>query len=151
MDSLRLEDFHDFELLYILEDVIGPDGYATSADVAESIGIEGEHPVSSVGIRLGWMIRYGVVEKDETRSGPARWRLTRTGDEVLHPKNLPAAAEKALAALTDGQRVAVTDQVMRQLRESGSSRQAKHLARRSYKHNLGGWRDETIAPKRKAA
>jgi hypothetical protein len=51
----------------------------------------------NVGIRLGWMRRYGMVERDEERG---LWRLSPGGQRVIQAR-LRAAAQRELEALPD--------------------------------------------------
>lgn len=154
---LRLEDFSDHDLLYALEDCGDDEGWATSKEIAEFIGLKEnpeakEYPAANVGIRLAWMFRFGVMEKrreDGVEIVPVQWRLNDTGYSLIHPTKLSPSAMKALEALDEGQRLLVTEAVSRQLKRT--SRQGVHLARRAFTHNIGSWRDESIAAKKKAA
>lgn len=147
--SLRLEDFSDHDLLYALEESGDDEGWATSQEVAEQIGLNlDESPAKNVGIRLSWLNRFGVMEQDDEK-GPMKWRLNDIGYNLLHPTKLSPSALKALEGLDEGQRLLVTEAVSRQLKRT--SRQGTHLAKRAFAHNIGGWRDASIAPKRKAA
>lgn len=145
-ESLRLEDFLDHDLLYALEDAADAEGWATSQEIAALIGIENDRPTQSVGSRLGWAKRYGWAES-EAEKGGLKWRLNDIGYELLHPKKLTPAIERALSTLSEGQRAEITEVIARELPRS--SRQAAHLARRTWQHHFGGWRDASIAPQRK--
>lgn len=146
--SLRLEDFSDHDLLYALERVEDEEGNATAQEIAEGIGIDHEHPTQCVGIRLGWLKRMGIVDRKEEKH-VGLWHLTDKGYALIHPNRLSPAAQKALDLLDEGQRLLVTEAVASQMRRT--SREGVHLSRRAWKHHVGGWRDASIAPKRKTA
>lgn len=145
--TLRLADFSDHDLLFALEEAADEEGWATSQEIADQIGIDNEHPASNVGIRLGWLYRFGVMDK-EFEKGATRWRLNDKGYALLHPNKLTPAAERALESLDESQRLLVTESVSRQLQKT--SREGTHMARRAWTHNMGAWRDASIAPKRKS-
>jgi len=144
--SLRLVDFSDHDLLYALEESGDDEGWATSLEIAEHLGLNLEDsPAKNIGSRLAWLNRFGVMEQDDEKS-QMRWRINDVGFTLLHPNKLPPSAMKALEALDEGQRLMVTEAVSRQLRRT--SRQGTHLAKRAFTHNIGYWRDASIAPKR---
>jgi len=150
--GLKLADFADHELFYALDEAADPEGWATAEDIAEQIGIDHENPTHCVGTRLGWMNRYGMMERDDDYTNGdkrrvTRWRLNEKGEALIYPAKLGAAVERALAGMDEGQRAAVVKAIAAELPQS--SRQAMHLARRSWTHHVGGWRDRTITPKRK--
>jgi hypothetical protein len=76
--SASIRDFADAGIIYAIEDNIGPDGYADVADVGIALG---QDSLRSLGIRLGWMRRYGLVEPH--RREPGRWRVARKGARAL--------------------------------------------------------------------
>ena len=97
--GLTLEEFSDQELLFALDEHAGDDGTISSQDLAEALGLDQrlKHATQSVAIRLSWMVRYGVVHRDdETR----RWGLTPAGAGVVHG-GLKANQRKALEDLDD--------------------------------------------------
>lgn len=116
LESLRLVDFSDREILLILRDVADDEGWATAADMAVHIDLRKEHPQRFVGARLGWLFRYGAVEREHmwdeqgnaltTTTGKPRytqrWRLTPAG-EALAVGALKAAQQRALEGLSDAQ------------------------------------------------
>ena len=120
MDHLRLEDMSDREVLLVMLDLGGGDAVAP-ADIAEHIGIRGEHPRRAVSSRMAWLKRWGAVDKEfETdehgnvlrrRSGEPRttqrYRPTQLGRDVATGA-LRAAQSKTLDGLTDAQMLEVT-------------------------------------------
>lgn len=147
--NLTLAVFKDRDLLFALERVANAEGLATAEEIAESIGIDHERPTQCVAMRLGWLRRFGVVDrrKETDDLGRHLWHLSDKGFTLIHPTKLSSAAQKALNSLDEGQRVAVTELVASQMRHA--SREGIHLSRRAFKHHIGGWRDETIALARK--
>jgi hypothetical protein len=97
LTSLRLEEFSDRELLALIVDLRNPKGVVTSLEIAEQLDPDAENPVSCVGIRLGWLRRYGVVERVDDGDGPG-WRLTSKGEQVAHA-GLRRTLENALDTL----------------------------------------------------
>lgn len=140
--DLKLQDFADLDLLYAIEEAGDSDGWATAEEIATQIGITHDRPAQCVGTRLGWMNRFGFMDK-ETEKGKTLWRLNEKGHELLHPQRLSAAITRALETLDEGQRAQITDAIARELPRS--SRQAAHLARRTWTHHFGGWRDPKLA------
>jgi hypothetical protein len=82
LTSLRLEDYSDREVLLILQDITGPDGWADSLEVAERIGLQAEHPRRTAASRLSWLQRYGAVEREFARDADGVIRLRRDGRPV---------------------------------------------------------------------
>lgn len=140
--NLPLEEFSDFELLYVLEDVADDSGWASSSEIATQIGIDNKYPANCVGSRLGWLNRYGVMESESVK-GETRWRLNEKGNLLLHPNRLSQGIINVLDSLDEGQRMQIIDAVAKELR--GSSREAIHLSRRAWRYRVGGWRDPRFA------
>jgi len=82
LTSLRLEDYSDREVLLILQDLAGPDGWADSLEVAERVGLQTEHPRRTAASRLSWLQRYGAVEREFARDAEGNIRLRRDGKAV---------------------------------------------------------------------
>lgn len=101
---LTLVDFSDRDLLGLLIDALDPDGWASSEAISNLPGLkflrEGHpRPVQCVGSRLGWLWRYGAIEREQMRdehgtkvyiagdkSRPKltqRWRLTPLGEAMV--------------------------------------------------------------------
>jgi hypothetical protein len=77
--SANIRAFPDAGIIYAIEDNIGPDGYADVTQVADVLGLEN---AKGLGVRLGWMKRYGMVVSH--RRDPGRWRPTARAQRVVH-------------------------------------------------------------------
>jgi hypothetical protein len=89
-----LYDFRDLDLLLTIEDRADNEGWASTADLASSVGF-GDNllPLSR---RLAWMRKYGMLEfRDKERL----WRLTDSAIRVVEAKT--AAATKSIERLPD--------------------------------------------------
>src|SRR3954468_22929316 len=65
MESLRLEDMSDRELLLAMLGAAAPDGFVDRHDVAAHLGMKPDgHGPRSVSVRLAWMARWGTVERE---------------------------------------------------------------------------------------
>jgi len=84
-----LYDFRDLDLMLRLTD-----GGMLTEDLAGDLGFGKD--TSPVGTRLGWMRRFGMLERDEQ----GFWELTPGGTRVVRAK-LKAAQANALSALPD--------------------------------------------------
>ena len=100
--SLSLMDFSDRELLNVILDHEDANGYVTSEQLLEGIGLNHKHAKSCVGIRLAWMRRYGVVDRHEKRG----WTLTSVGRKI------------ALGALSDDEKKVLRNLTSEQLMEA---------------------------------
>ena len=120
MDHLRLEDMSDREVLLVMLDVGGGEP-VDSLELADAIGIRGEHPRRCVSTRMAWLKRWGAVDKEfdhdehgnvkRNRAGEPRttqrYRPTQLGRDVATGA-LRATQTKALDGLDDGQLLEVT-------------------------------------------
>jgi hypothetical protein len=80
-NSLRLADFLDEELLALVNDLAGQDGWVSTHEFAAAVGL----PANSVGSRFSWMRKYGVLERNLRLGDPyfRCWRLTEMGESVM--------------------------------------------------------------------
>lgn len=143
VQALTLIDFSDRDLLYALEDTADSEGWATSKEIADQIGIDNKHPAQCVGSRLGWLKRFKIPLDTKVEEGERFWRLTANATAIIHPKKIPVAAERALDGLDEIQRVKVTETIAR-----GAARgsiPATHLARRAWNHSMDAWRDPSLS------
>jgi hypothetical protein len=112
--SLKNIDFSDRELLHVLSDVADDDGWATTPELGQTLGIVAPETMVTpnqkiayvhrcVGARYAFMKRAGWVERDETRT---KWRITRIGRDLMMG-NLSKALENSLGKLKPGDRVLV--------------------------------------------
>lgn len=120
-----LYDFRDLDLMLTLEDRADEDGWTPTAELASSLGFGDE--LRAIGIRLGWMRRYGMVEhKDKPDS---IWRLTDGGLRVIDAR-LRAAQTKSIEKLPDEAMVEVMANVTSRFHHG--SPMLAHLLRREF-------------------
>jgi len=83
--SFDLYAFSDEELLALVKDNLDNEGWVTSGELADAMGIppDEDNRLNGIGIRLGWMKRYGVVMRDPQRPHPSRWTITGRGIVIL--------------------------------------------------------------------
>jgi len=98
LSSLRNSDYSDRELLMLIVDLRDERGVCTSTQIAEALDPDAKHPTQCVGIRLGWMRRYGVVEYVQQNGHPAGWCLTSSGERMAHA-GLKGTARRLLESL----------------------------------------------------
>lgn len=130
-DSLKLTEFEDFELLHLLEQEAGSDGWTTTEDLARELSLDVRYPIRNVGSRLGWLRRYGVLERDEDGAA-GRYRMTAIGRQLLHG-TLTKAQERALAEAGEGRLLAITRAVGGQLTAAGD--EASALMHRQWRYS----------------
>lgn len=148
LTSLKLADLSDRELLLVLRDVADGDGFASAIDVAERLGVKGEHPHRSVAVRLSWLKRYGAVEREHERDPQTgvllyrgtkpvytqRWKMTDVGFRMATGK-LSKSQEAAFDKLKDGQML-MTMRVLSQ-RLVNSDPTVGKLMDREYRYGIG--------------
>jgi len=106
---MTLYGISDTELLAIVEDVQGPDGWTLTSDVRLRLGENLETKRSGVGSRLAWMRRYGWLEQSHERRD--MHRLSPTGEAMLANPRLTKAVHGALSNMNPAQRIAVTREI----------------------------------------
>lgn len=113
--KLRLENFSDRELLYLLAEVADSEGWASAQDIVEQPemrGLDYTSPRGAVALRLSWLTRYEILEREHLRdesgnflyiagdqSRPKygqRWRLTELGVTFVNRGSL---TQRQLASL----------------------------------------------------
>lgn len=130
---LRLEEFSDQELLFALEECGGADG-ATSLELAEHLEPDRrdglKHPHQNIAIRLGWLKRYGVVERDDKTR---RWVLSPLGEGLMHGR-LKASERRMLEEIDEGRLLtfvqAMTGHII------GASREAAKMSERQLRYGV---------------
>jgi hypothetical protein len=128
MDNLTLFDYSDRELLHIVLDQQDPQtGYASTAEIAEALGMTGNHPNASVGIRLAWMRRWGAIAK---RDGKPHWQVTKIGEDLIAGR-LRKPQEAAVDEADPGELLMLTRRMTERYRAAGLT--ASHLIRREWK------------------
>lgn len=133
--SLRIVDFSDRELLHIINDLRNEDGWTSSQEVAEELGIQADHPAQCVGQRMTWLARYGCVEKHKDEKH--MWRITDFGESIMRGK-LSKGAERQLENMDEGQLLLATRMVTARYRgmanSSNGQGRAAWLLRREWTH-----------------
>ena len=124
--SLRLADFLDEEVLAIVQDLANYEGYVSSQEFAEAVGLE----TRNVGTRFSWLRKYGVLERNERVGDPfyRHWRLTRIGQGVIEAR-FGKAQQNALANLDESQ-LPLAMQVIAARYEGSGNEVVMHLLRR---------------------
>lgn len=139
VENLTLAAYSDRELLGVIADLADNDGWVETAHLATrafGAGIQSEpkrqaHAHRCVGIRLGWMRRYGVVERD--KSAPGRWRLSSAGEDFLSGR-LRAAQSRAVTEADDGQMLHLATTMAERYYAAGPT--AATMMRRAWQHGL---------------
>lgn len=83
-------DFRDTDLMMKLRDLDG----ASAADLADEVGMDGH--TQAIGVRLGWMKRYGMVEQDKS----GIWLLSQGGGRVIEAR-IRAAMQQVIEKVPD--------------------------------------------------
>ena len=89
-------DFRDFDLMAKMREEGDDEGWLETELLARAIGLP-DDSLRNVGIRLAWMRRYGMVERDEERG---LWRLSDGGERVVTAR-VRAATVRELEALPE--------------------------------------------------
>jgi hypothetical protein len=108
-----LYDFRDLDLLMKLDAESDSDGWVETEALAAALGFD-DDGVRNVGIRLGWMKRYGMIQRDE-RTGV--WRLSPGGERVIEAR-LRAATKRELEKLDDESMIEVMANVAHRYRHA---------------------------------
>ena len=104
--SFSVREFRDFDLMARLKDT----GPIPSKELAGELGFEelGSH----LGRRLGWMRRYGMLDRDpETKL----WSLSESGSRVMYARRRARLMDE-LGALPEEELIEVMAQVMARYR-----------------------------------
>jgi hypothetical protein len=132
--DLSIWGIGDTELLAIVDDLADENGWTNSIDVrlqlGENVGVSSRR--TGVGTRLGWMRRYGWLERSPDTGA---WRITAMGHAILDNPNLSRAVESALDKLNPAQRV----RLAREIGESGAHApgEVRTALRRQWMRSLG--------------
>jgi hypothetical protein len=146
MESLKLSDMSDRELLLAMMDVAGPDGFVDRYEIAQHLGMKGENAARSVSVRLAWMARWATVEREllwddngnaimnragtQQRQGQ-RWALTAKGRAIASGA-LKKSQENALEGMDEATMLLIVQRVARSSIEGGTSSEA--LIRREWNY-----------------
>jgi hypothetical protein len=127
--SFDLEAFSDRELIHLFADLRGSNGHVTVAEIVQRLGMPEERgSTTSVSVRLGWMRRYGVVER-----GELGWKLTEAGEAVLRARK-PVRLVSQVDHASDGQLLEATHALAVRRQQAGES--FKTLSRREWQREL---------------
>lgn len=129
--SMKLADVSDREVLALLRDVADGDGTVSTLDLATAMDLGTKHPLSNTGVRLAYLRRIGMVQRDPDTK---RWYLTQLGSQYVAGR-LSATQQRALESLrSEGAAWAATESLSRLLRDAGDSQAT--MMRRQWQH---GW------------
>jgi hypothetical protein len=109
--SASLLDFRDFDLMAKMREEGDNDGWLETELLARAVGLGDDHN-RHMGIRLGWMRRFGMVERDEQRG---LWRLTPGGERVVAAR-VRAATVRELEALPEEALIETMSSVLQRYR-----------------------------------
>lgn len=129
MAGFTLREASDRELLAYLQDAADADGQASTFAIADLADLKAKRPLVNVGVRLGYLRRVGLVERDPDTRG---WYLTAIGETFVAGR-LPAAARRALDHLDGGAAWAATEQLGELLRAAGPEQAT--MMRRQWQHS----------------
>lgn len=140
--NLRNIDRTDLEMLHIIQEAIGPEGYASSEDIANVIGLGDSRTRSAAGrvsSRLSWMGRYGLVERIDPqivgrKRTEALWAITEAGRRIMSGR-LRKNVQDAIDAEDPGAQLLMMRRLMQRGYVEGDSTTATTL-RREYLHNV---------------
>jgi hypothetical protein len=93
-------DFRDTDLMMKLNEMEG----ASAADLADEVGMDGY--TQAIGVRLGWMKRYGMVEQHKN----GIWLLSPGGGRVIEA-HLRAAMQQVIEKVPDESMIAVMSHI----------------------------------------
>lgn len=124
--SLTLYDFSDRELLLAMLDHGDAEGWVSVYDLAGELGIEAKRPGQHVGVRMGWMRRYGATER---KNGKPEWRPTEVG-KALALGRLTVGQARMLDDLPPDKLLILTRVLTRRYNAAGDT--AAHLMRREW-------------------
>lgn len=98
-----LYEFRDLDLLHKLLDEGDNQGWVETAHLARALGLTDEG-VQSVAVRLSWMVRYRILERNPDQSGV--WRVAPAGLRIVRAR-VKAATERDLDQMPAEQMVEV--------------------------------------------
>ena len=126
--NLQLGTYSDFDLLHIVNDLADNDGWATTEEIAQRVGLTHKHPNHCVGIRFAWMRREGAVEKHPKEG---KWRMTDRG-RALALNGLDVVERATFAEMSDNKLLAM----MREMtgRYSTGDQVTANLMRREWRY-----------------
>lgn len=131
LDSLRLVDLSDREVLLVVRDVADGDGWAYAYDVGAQLGVVEEHRRRAAAQRLSWLRRFGAVEREHLADENGnllytagdthrprwgqRWRLTDAGEAIALGR-LRAPEQRAIDGLDEPAALLAVREIARRAR-----------------------------------
>jgi len=109
-----LYDFRDLDLMLKIADESDDEGWVETRALANALGFDETEKLNGLGVRFGWMRRYGLLEFDQVKK---LWRLSGSGDRITRAK-LKAAASTQIEAVPDESLVEVMAHVTSRYRHS---------------------------------
>jgi hypothetical protein len=108
--DLTIWGISDTELLAIVDDLADENGWTFTVSVRVQVGenVEQVGHRSGVAPRLGWMRRYGWLERSPDTGA---WRLTAMGHAILDNPDFSTTVERALQRLNPAQRVKLAREI----------------------------------------
>lgn len=136
--NLKLENYSDREMLHLLNDLAGEEGWVDVEILAARVGITPNgmseaqlaiHARRCVSVRLSWIRKLsGTVERHPDKNS-LLWRLTDTGTQVVSAKMTDALAAR-LDSMEDFASLAALDALSRRYRRADVK--AANLMRREW-------------------
>jgi hypothetical protein len=98
--SLQLVEFTDREFLFVVDDALDADGWATSSQVQDVLQLDHPRATQCIGSRMAKLRALDVIDYDHAapRNARSRWTITAKGRLFMDGK-LSAAQQKAMDAL----------------------------------------------------
>lgn len=122
-------DYSDRELLSILAEVSDEEGWASTSEVADVVGLDHQNPNNCVGVRFGWLRKYGALERN-TRG---KWRMTTLGFALMRGE-LNSAQERVLDTLDNTQMLSLISTVSRRWMRLDPT--SSTLVKREWQHGI---------------
>lgn len=139
LKSLGLDDYADRELLYLVREEAEQGrtwaGYVTVPEMAKRCGVKGKWANQCVGSRLGWMCRYGVLQRrpKEKKSDEVAYELSEAGRWMIDTE-LTEAQRKQIHAADPGRILTMVRELS--VVRSGAEDSTKNLTRREWDRGL---------------
>lgn len=114
--SLKLREFSDRDLLFIIDETADYDGWARAQYIAERIGLNTKYPERNVSSRLAWMVRFGVIHRHPEQ---VAWQLTNLG-EALRTGKISRRQQDSIDKMDDAQMLLLTRSITRRYEHASS-------------------------------
>jgi hypothetical protein len=128
--GLTVYDYSDRELLLIVMEICDAnEGYASTEQIADALGLTTAHPRNSVGSRMAVLRRLGAIEKDPERPSRSFWTVTAIGEQLANGR-VRASTERTLETMSEGDLLLLTRILTRRYQSANPT--ASHLLRREW-------------------